>query len=53
MKAVVLALAASVSESAFGDLWRKVGALLDIVIPIVLFFLLVLAAGAAIFGFVH
>lgn len=50
MKAVVLALAASVSESVVGQLWRQVGAVLDVVIPIALFITVVVAGGTVLLG---
>ena len=53
MKAMVLAFAANVSESAFGRLWSKVAEVLDMAIPIALFALIVVGSGAVIFGFVH
>jgi hypothetical protein len=53
MKAMVLALAASVSESAFGQLWRQVGAVLDVVIPIAMFIMVVIGGSAVFFGFLH
>ncbi len=36
MKAMVLAMAASVGESAFAQWWRKAGEMIDVVIPLVL-----------------
>ena len=51
MKAMVLAMAASVSESAFARWWRKAGRVLDVVIPIVLLITIVAAVGAIVFGF--
>ena len=51
MKAMVLALAASVGESAFAGRWRQVGAALDLVIPIALFVTVVMAGAAVLFGF--
>jgi len=53
MKAMVLAMAASVGESAFGQGWRKAGKIIDVVIPIVLFTIIVMTAGALIFGLVQ
>jgi hypothetical protein len=50
MKAMVLALAASVGESAFAVRWRQVGAVLDLVIPIVLFITVVAAGATVLFG---
>ena len=51
MKAMVLALTASVSESAIGQLWRAAGMILEIVIPIALFTTIMATAGAIILGF--
>ena len=53
MKAVVLALATSVGESAFAGWWRKAGVLLDVVIPLVLVAVLAIASGAIILGFAN
>lgn len=53
MKAMVLAFAATVSESGFGRMWSKVGDVLDVVIPISLFVLIVVGTSAVVFGFVH
>jgi len=53
MKALVLAMAASVSGSGFAQLWRQVGELLDLAIPIALLITVVIAGGAVFFGFVH
>ena len=50
MKAMVLALAASVGESAFAQWWRQDRCVLDVVIPIVLFITVVTAGGAVLFG---
>lgn len=53
MKAMISALALGVSESAFGRMWSKLGALLDAVIPLALFVVIVVAMGAVYFGFVQ
>ena len=54
MKAMVLAMAASVGESAFAQWWHKAGEIIDIVIPIVLVTTIVaIAGGAIIFGIVQ
>jgi hypothetical protein len=51
MMAVVSAVAARVGESAFGRAWRKTAEVLDMVIPIVLTAVLVIAAASILFGF--
>ena len=53
MKAMVLALAAGVSESAFAQWWWKIGDVLDVAIPVVLFITVVTAGGAVLFGLVQ
>ncbi len=53
MKAMVLALAASVGESGFGRLWSKAGDLLDVVIPVAIFVVIVTGMGAVVFGLVN
>ena len=53
MMAVVSAMAARVGESAFADWWRKVGDVLDCVIPIVLAVTVTVGGGAVLFGYVH
>ena len=53
MKAMVLALATSVSESAFGQMWRQAGTFLDIVIPLILFAIILVSGIAVFFDFVH
>ena len=53
MKAIVQAFAVCVSDSVFGQLWRQFGAFLDIVIPLVLFAIILIAGGAVFFNFVH
>ena len=53
MKAMVLAMAAGISESAFARWWWKAGDVLDVVIPVALLVAIVIAVGAVIFGFVH
>ena len=53
MKAMVAAWALSVSESAFARLWWKIGAVFDVVIPLLLFVFVIGAMGAVYFGFVQ
>ena len=53
MKAIVLAMAASVGESAFAQWWRKAGGIIDVVIPLVLVTTIVVAVGAVVFGLVQ
>lgn len=53
MKAMVLALAASVGESVAGQWWRQAGEVLDIVIPIALFITVVVGGCAVFFNLVH
>ena len=53
MKAMVVAFAARVNESAFGRLLWQAGDLLDVVIPIALFVAIVAGAGAVVLGLVH
>ncbi len=49
MKAMVLALAASVGESAFARWWWKAGAVLDCMVPILLLITIVVALGVVVF----
>ena len=51
MKAMVLAAAARVGDSAFGRGWSRAGELLDVAIPLALTAVLVLGAAAILFGF--
>jgi hypothetical protein len=53
MTALALAMAARVSDSAFGQAWRKTGEALDIAIPLVLAAALVAGAASVLFGFVQ
>lgn len=53
MKAMVLAMAARVGDSAFGRSWSKAGDVLDKVIPVALLILIVVVAGAIMFGFLR
>lgn len=50
MKAMVLAVAASVGESAFARWWWKAGDVLDVVIPVTLLVAIVAALSAIFFG---
>jgi len=52
MKAMVLAMAVRVGESAFADGCRKVGDAIDYVIPIVLFVFVVASLGSIALGYV-
>jgi hypothetical protein len=53
VKAMVLAMAARVGESAFGHAWRKTGEVLDVLIPIALTAALAVGAASILFGFAH
>ena len=53
MKALAIAMAARVGDSAVGEAWRKTGDMLDIVIPLVLAATLVVGTASVLFGFVH
>ncbi len=53
MKALVIAMAARVGESAVGRGWNKAGEVLDVVIPIAVTAALAVGAGAILFGFAH
>ncbi len=53
MKAMVLAAAARVGDSAFGRGWNRAGEILDVVIPLALTAVLVLGAASILFGLVQ
>jgi len=53
MKALAIAMATRVSDSAFGQAWRKAGDALDIAIPLVLAAALVVGVASVLFGFVQ
>jgi hypothetical protein len=53
MKALAIAMALRVSESAVGRGWNRAGEILDVVIPLLLTAALAIGAASILFGFVR
>jgi len=53
MQALILAAAEQVATSPFGRCCAQIGAVLDYIIPIILFFFVIASLGAVVFGFVQ
>ncbi len=53
MKAMVQALAVTVSDGVVGHMWRQTGAFLDVAIPVIVFVVILAAGISVVFGLVH